>query len=189
MNVRPITPNDSRFREIVLYIAEKSEGDTTFGSAKLGKLLFYVDFYAYLLLGGPVTGQEYARFEFGPAPRRLLSFQEDMRAKGEIGIREKDYLGRNQQRVLALRSADLSVFSAKEIELVDLCLQRFRNCPATQVAEISNRLFNWSTIDDHETIPYEMALVAQRGPTDQEVVWGKEVETTAKEWLQGRVSA
>ncbi|MEK7795105.1 MAG: Panacea domain-containing protein [Candidatus Hydrogenedentota bacterium] len=184
-----MAPNDSRFREIVLYIAEKSEGDTTFGSAKLGKLLFYIDFYAYLLLGEPVTGQEYVRSEFGPAPRRLLALCDDMKTRGEIGIREKDYFGRIQLRVLALRSGDLCVFSAKEIELVDLCLQRFRNCPVSQVSELSNRLFKWHTIDDQATIPYEMALVARRDPTAQEFLKGKEVEAAAEEWLRGRVSA
>ena len=33
-----------KFRELILYIAQESEGDPNFGATKLNKILFFCDF-------------------------------------------------------------------------------------------------------------------------------------------------
>lgn len=42
-----------KFKELVLYLVEKSETDSSFGVSKLGRLLYYCDFAAYVELGHP----------------------------------------------------------------------------------------------------------------------------------------
>ena len=46
----------SRFRELILYCALKSETHRFFGATKLNKCLFYADFLAYRALGSSITG-------------------------------------------------------------------------------------------------------------------------------------
>lgn len=57
-SVSPLEGTD-KLRELVLYVCTASEGDESFGSVKLNKLLFYSDFLSYLQHGIPITGQEY----------------------------------------------------------------------------------------------------------------------------------
>jgi len=50
--------DDSKFKELLLYVAEQSVGDPHFGKTKLNKILYYIDFQAHGVLGEPVTGAE-----------------------------------------------------------------------------------------------------------------------------------
>lgn len=175
--------SDQKFKELILYLAQKSEGDERFGAVKLHRLLFYVDFVAYLTLGQSVTGQEYQKQRFGPTARRLLPVQKEMQEDDEIAIRQDDYFGKNQNRVLAKRLANLDVFSPQEVDLIDRVVRRFWNSNATVLSDETHRLFLWQILGEGETIPYEMALVARREPSDQERKWAEALEPVAAEWL------
>jgi len=43
--------DDEKLRELILYLADNSNGDESFGALNLNKHLFYADFYAYVYLG------------------------------------------------------------------------------------------------------------------------------------------
>src|SRR3990170_6654722 len=75
-----------KFKELVLYLSERSETDPNFGETKLNKLLYYIDFLAYRELGQPVTGARYQKLKWGPAATALLPIQQEMEAKGELVI-------------------------------------------------------------------------------------------------------
>src|SRR6266849_8660441 len=96
-------PDNEKFRELILFMAEKSEGDRPFGAIKLNKLLFYADFLAFLTLGKAITWQPYQKLENGPAPRRLLPVASEMEEEEVIAYTERDYYGKRQRRMLALR--------------------------------------------------------------------------------------
>ena len=66
----------SKFRELVLYIAEQSEGDPRFGAVKLNKILYYSDFEAFRVLGESITGATYRKLSEGPAPLQMLETKE-----------------------------------------------------------------------------------------------------------------
>lgn len=83
--------NDEKLKELILYLADRSNNDEKFGATKLNKLLFYADFLAYVYLGTSITGQEYQVLDQGPAPRRLVPVRESMKANEEIAIRTADY--------------------------------------------------------------------------------------------------
>jgi hypothetical protein len=44
--VREVGMDDRKMKELILYLASKSEDDPRFSSTKLNKLLFYCDFEA-----------------------------------------------------------------------------------------------------------------------------------------------
>ena len=48
--------DDRKMKELILYLAARSEDDPRFSSTKLNKLLFYCDFTAYRQLGRSITG-------------------------------------------------------------------------------------------------------------------------------------
>ncbi len=171
--------NDRKFRELILYISMKSEGDDTFGAVKLNKLLFNADFLAFKNFGQSITGQEYLKLQQGPAPRRLVVNREEMKKAGEIAIRERDFYGKEQHRILALREPDINLFSAREISLVDDLILRWWGISATAISNASHEFVGWRLAQEKETIPYETILVDSREPTDDEIRRGMELESEA----------
>ena len=53
------TWNNAKLCELIIYIAEHSKDDTSFGAVKLNKLLYYSDFSAYRQLRNSITDAEY----------------------------------------------------------------------------------------------------------------------------------
>lgn len=62
--------DESKFKELVLYIATNTSRDPTVGAVELNKILYYSDFIAYKRLGRPITGAAYQKLSEGPAPRQ-----------------------------------------------------------------------------------------------------------------------
>ncbi len=172
-------PNESKFRELMLFIARRSEGDPHFGAIKLNKLLFYSDFLAYLKLGQPITGQEYFALENGPAPRYMVPIREKMIASREIAVQKKETYSGLQARTIALREADLSNFTPQEIDLVTNLISECKGRSGGELSELSHKFSGWSLAGDKQTIPYSVALVGKRPPTREEIRQGVKLESTA----------
>lgn len=174
---------DNKLRELILYIAMESEGDETFGATKLNKLLFFADFIAYVESGHSITGEEYQAIQLGPAPRRLVPVREQMLHDGDIAIRETDFHGHRQDRILALTNADLHEFTAQQIALVSHLIREWWGKTATQISRQSHQFAGWRYAELGETIPYEVALVGRREPTAEEIRRGEALQELALEFL------
>lgn len=175
--------DDAKLRELILYIARSSEGDKSFGSVKLNKLLFYSDFLAYLTLEQPITGHEYQALPQGPCPRAMLPILKQLEESDELRIREEPYFGKIQRRPLALREPHLRRFTGDEIVLVDRLIERFWGMSATKISELSHEFIGWQVVEIGEVIPYSMALIGYRDLTPQERQWAAELEPRARELL------
>jgi len=168
-------PNEEKFRELLLFIAGRSEKDPHFGAIKLNKLLFYCDFLAFLKLGEPITGQEYFALEQGPAPRYGTRIREQMVVAREIAIQKKETL----TRTVALREAKVKVFSPEEVALITEVLQVYRASSGSELSEKSHKFTGWYLAKEKETIPYAVALIGKRLPTHSEIQHGMVLEATA----------
>ena len=164
----PIPSRDRKLAEMILFVSERSEGDPRFGATKLNKLLFYADFSAYLLLGKSITGQAYQRLPQGPAPRRLLPVRKALVRGGELAIRRVEYFNRRQDRTFALRSARLSHFSADEVALVTAVIEQNWDKNASEISYLSHQFHGWEDAEELETIPYEVALLSTRPPSQKD---------------------
>jgi|SRR5271156_6347042 len=183
-----VTDPDKKFRELVLYIAQESEGDDFFGVVKLNKLLFNVDFFFYRATGTSVTGQKYQALDQGPAPKRMLPVLQGMEKRGDIKLREEPFFGYMQKRPLALREAELSLFSSDEIVLVDRVIKRFWKMSATQISEQSHQFLGWHLAAKGEMIPYSVALLGRDELTDEEKKHINIAEKRAKKWSDSRAT-
>jgi hypothetical protein len=180
--MKPVA-NEAKLKELIVYVATLSERDDTFGATKLNKVLFRADFTAYAQWGKPVTGVEYFALENGPAPRPMKKLLRLMEDEGAIAIREKDYFGHEQHRVIPLRSPDLSGFSKEEMNLLFLLIQHYWGRSGTSLSNESHEFLGWSLAKLEETIPYPVALVGDREPTLDEMRRGLELESLATESL------
>ncbi len=161
--------SQSRFRELLLYCALKSESHRYFGATKLNKCLFYADFLAYRTLGSSITGADYLALEHGPAPRQLVAERDAMVAEKHVAIQKRAF----QQRVIALREPDLADFSGAEIAIVDQVIDEIRTLDAGDVSDLSHAFLGWKAARTESeatgkqvVIPYSTALVSNE-PLDE----------------------
>lgn len=180
--------NKEKFRELILYLARESEGDDYFGVVKLNKLLFNIDFEAYRRFGKPVTGQEYQALPYGPAPRLVLPTMEEMQIEGDLIIREEQVYGYTKKRPLALREANIHLFSQDEIALISHTLLRCWHMSATQLSNLSHEYIGWALAEQGETIPYSVALLGRDELTEQEQQYAQVAEERARKWRAARVA-
>ena len=165
---------DKRLGELMLYVAKRSQFDSNFGGTKLNKILFYSDFCSFARSGKPITGAEYIKQEFGPTPKRLIPVRKQLESKNEAAVQRVEFLGKEQQRLVALRDPDLSLFTGEEIALVDQVMEYLKGKTAKEVSELShNRI--WRVAKLGHSIPYEAVFLSDDNPTERDVERGKEL--------------
>lgn len=167
-----------KFKELILYVAQASEGDSTFGATKLNKILFFCDFLSYRAYGESITGQRYFKLPFGPAPRALVPVVNEL-VEEEACIRvPRSRFGLPQETIFAKREANLDVFRPRDIALVDFVLGQLRNNNAAEVSNLSHEFIGWQLARDHEDIPYETIFLGDPRKlvlTEEEVRYGNQL--------------
>lgn len=170
--------NTTKFKELILYLAAKHEGERFWGATKLNKSLFYADFLAYQKYGQSITGAAYIALEWGPAPKALVPVQKEMVEARDIAVQERAA----QHRILALREPDLSEFSAQEIALVDSVVERTRRASADTLSELTHGFLGWKAAraeavatGKQVVIPYSTVFVSNEEPDEFEEAHGREL--------------
>lgn len=160
---------DKRLGELILYVSKKCEGDSTFGSIKLNKILWWSDFLAYARYGTPITGSEYRSLEKGPAPKRLVPVRHNLIGAQDAVI-QANQVGPThiQQRVIPLREAELEMFTGREIDLVNQVIRGLWEETAQTVSEWSHGKA-WRVTPLGESIPYEAIFLSDEPPTPAEI--------------------
>ena len=168
---RSVPADDRKMKELILYLASRSENDPWFSSTKLNKLLFYCDFTAYRQLGHSITGHSYQKLQFGPAPKALLPILNEMKRDRDCQEVERDVYGRKQRRVQAERVPEVSLFSEAELRLADRIVEDLWERNAVEVSDLSHDFIGWKAAAPNEIIPYETVFVGDPAtPVTQEEV-------------------
>lgn len=167
--------NENKFRELLLYIAVRCEEAPKFGAVKLNKILYYSDFIAYQRLGRPITGAEYQHLSEGPAPRLLPSVRQSMLDAGLLKSEFRRYFNTVQQRPVAMRSPDVTVFSLEEMEIVNEVIDELWSLTARQVSDLSHEEYGWRLTNEGETIHYRTFLLSSDPFTSDDIELGKQV--------------
>lgn len=158
--------DDEKFRELMLYIADRMESDPAFGATMLNKILFFSDFLAYKDLGQPITGAVYQKLDYGPAPRRLLPEQQRLVRDGRAVVQERMRGGRLQRRLVVLDEPRIDgLFKPSEIALVDRVMAILRGHSAEMVSRVSHiTSVGWRAAELHEDIPYGTVFLNPPSP-------------------------
>jgi hypothetical protein len=169
-----------RLKELVVYIAERSAGDTRFGMTKLNKILFYADFRSYLRSGKSITGAVYQHLPEGPAPHQMLPCLQSLtRGREIIEKHEPTYAG-TQRRLIATREAELGSFTGTEIAVVDQVISEF--APLTNVAasQLSHATVAWRLTHLKQEVPYQAAYLSDDDPSEDDLDWLAQVSLPAR---------
>ena len=167
-----------KFRELILYIAQQSEGDSTFGATKLNKILFFCDFLSFRDCGKSITGQRYFKLPFGPAPRALVPVVNELEEEDACIKVRRSHFGLPQETIFAKREANLDVFSPRDIALADFVLRKLRDNNASEVSNLSHEFIGWQLAEEQEDIPYETIFLGDPNKlvlTEEEVLHGQQL--------------
>lgn len=166
--VPALRDEDRRLRELIVYIAGKFLTCEFFGVVKLNKTLFHSDMLSFRRHGEPITGNRYRKDERGPVPVHIKPIQDRMETRNEIRVVHEDRYGYMQRRVVPLRKPDLTLFSGRDIAIVDEVIARLWHKTATQVSEESHGV-QWNTRALEDFIPYEASYLSDEPVTPADV--------------------
>ena len=142
-----------------VHVAARLKGDRAGGATKLNKVLFFVEFTHLRRHHRVVSGCEFQKLPHGPAPRQLLPVRHRLIDSGAAALIEEDFLGRPQHRLVPQRPADLTRFSADELQTVEDVLDQLAGMTGTQVSELSHQEPGWRLTEIGETIPFSTAFL------------------------------
>src|SRR5439155_838680 len=108
-----------KLKALILLVADLAKDHEVFGSTKLNKILFNVDFKMFAETGRAITGAEYQCLPHGPTLRKYVPTIEEMQQEQVLAIRHETIGDYVQDRPLALEPPDLGLFTADELQLVE----------------------------------------------------------------------
>lgn len=144
-----------KFREVVLYILENIGARSNIGEAVICKMLYFIDFDYYEKYEEQLMGAVYIKNHHGPTPVAFPKIIKKMEKEGDLKQVVKDYFQYKQKKYLPLRKADLSVFSAREKELIDSEIEKFKDFNASAMEEYSHKDVPWISAENMKPIDYE----------------------------------
>lgn len=152
--------NEKKYGNLILYIASKLDGVIK-GKKRLAKLLYFADFDFFEKYEKPITGEIYKALPMGPFPvhmekmtknlsddrKLIISFEEPIKA---------DY---NPTEVYkSERSADESVFSEDEINIINRVVLKYGHLSGKQLEDLTHAEAPFIGTAPNEEIPYELSL-------------------------------
>lgn len=168
--------DEGKLAELILYISQKCADDPCFGATKLNKILYFADFLHYGNYGRPITGVEYQKLPYGPAPRRLVPVRDRLISNGELGIQPAVLRnGGIQKKPVNLREPNLSIFSGSEIAQVDSVIQCFASADTDTISEVSHKMVGWQVVEENEVIPYSTVFISNPKLSPDEITRGQAV--------------
>jgi hypothetical protein len=158
-----------RLRELVIYVSERCAATKRFGKIKLNKIIWKADFDAYAARRVPVTGRAYQRLKFGPAPIEIPPLYGEMLQDDLITIDYVD-LGNNyiEHRVIPKVKPELRrFFSDGDMSSVERSIEYYWELTGEESSDDSHGVA-WSTRSDGDPMPYELALLSDVIPTNDQ---------------------
>jgi len=177
-----ITYDESKFTELLLYVAKLMLDDPSNGSVKLNKVLFYSDFFHYAFYGSPITGATYVKHPRGPAPRGIADLQHRHSDDMELAVFRH---GAHPNNILfPKREADLTIFKGTEIAMVNSVFNALKGRSADDVSNMSHALQGWKAAREREEIPYYTIFLYDGPVTEADIEDGQRIAQTLKSELE-----
>ncbi len=131
-------PNFKKFANMVLYFLKVAQFKT-----KLNKLLFYADFANYKSTGFSISGCNYAAIDMGPVPDNFKMIYGLLEQENIFSTEMKMVYDREAEKFIPQQPFDASLFSEKEIEIMNIVRLKFGRCNANELIKISHEELAW----------------------------------------------
>ena len=155
--------DETKFADLVLYIAHRCRDDERFGSVKLSKILYYCDFDGLKRLLKPITGATYLKKPKGPFPAELSRTRRSLIAEGKAEMILQRVIDYHENRLVPTNDhVELGdKFSVFERKIIDDVIEKMQHMNAAEITEYSHGEFGWQNGELNEPIPTATALIAR----------------------------
>ncbi len=147
--------NIEKFKQVLIYVLEKTAGKPNIGMTALYKLLYFIDFDYYEKYDEQMMGLTYIKNHYGPTPREFVKVVEDMKKRGDLEEIKSPYFTYEQKKFLPHKPADLTALSGQEKEMIDSVLARYGDKSAAELTRLSHEDTPWVVAEEGENIEYE----------------------------------
>lgn len=144
---------------LILHLAGRSD-IPNLGMVKLYKLIFFCDVTHLREHGTSITGSDYIKFQHGPVPSRAERQLKNMRKAGSVHT-DRVPLSADCElhQVKSNEAADLSVFVATELAVIDSVAKQLGGKTASDLSDMSHDEPAWIEAEmlqklDHELMHY-----------------------------------
>jgi hypothetical protein len=165
---------ESKLDSLVHYVCARCNDPSLLGATKLNKILWYSDVLAYVSTGNSISGAIYVKRQFGPVPKDILASKARLVASKAIIERNITYHGYNQKQLIALRNADVTVFTAEEVSIVNEVIETV--CTKHTAASVSHASHDsvWHAAEIGEEIPLFAIFSGNVGELDEgDMAWAQ----------------
>lgn len=155
--------NEAKYENTILYLISHMRDHEIHGRKKLAKLLYYVDFdrFEYNESMKSVTGDTYTHKKMGPYPDMMDEVLARMEHDGRLDEEERDEFGGAYKPTVVYSSKlapDLSIFDDEDKYILNRVVEKYGASTGTDLEHKSHGEAPWLSVEDGETIPYEMAF-------------------------------
>jgi len=147
-----------KFKQVLLYILQKTAGKPNVGETVLYKLLYFADFDFYEQFETHLTGAKYRKLPHGPVPQKLGNILEAMIKEGSLQRINTEYYGFPQKRYIPLQKPDMSELSASELSVIEQVINQYADWSAKKISDYSHKDMPWKASKEGEIIDYELAF-------------------------------
>lgn len=125
---------------------------------KLNKLLFYADFKHFKESKVSITGARYAHLPFGPVPDNYDVFFLAMQKEGLLEVREEIWSETRAGEIhVALQEPEMTIFTQKEREILELVRDKFDTFTAEAIKRFSHDETGYKETKNGDLISYTSA--------------------------------
>lgn len=146
-----------KLKNMILYLVKYLDGVL---ETKLNKLLWYCDFLYFKETSVAITGAQYIRLPYGPVPdnyERIIGImQPELLNMDEIPFNTKEGIVLGKQ-FTALVEPDESIFSKKELQVMNFVADTFRDYTSTSIKNKSHQETAYKKCRDGDIMSYEYA--------------------------------
>ena len=146
-----------KLKNMILYLVKCLDGVLI---TKLNKLLWYCDFLHFKETSVSITGAQYIHLQYGPVPKYYDFITGFMQSEGLLDRNEIAFNtaeGIVGEQFTALVEPNESMFSEKELLVMNFIIDKFRPYTATRIADESHQETAYRKSEDRRIISYEYA--------------------------------
>lgn len=149
--------NREKYKNAILFFADKMDR-YELGSTKLAKLFYYLDFISFRDRKKKVIGANYYKQDYGPL---IEDFQDVVAELVEEGGLELQKLklgdGREVHNYNAKREPRVEVFEDKEVELLNLLVDKYRKWDVKKLTAKSHLELPWRKAKEGGRLDFQYA--------------------------------
>lgn len=145
-------PNLDKLANVLIAFILKCNPDFN-DRLKLNKLLFYVDFYHYKLVGFSLTGLSYRAIQYGPVPTCYDNIYTYFENEGVICSNwTKGENGSGKELFQTNGEFDTKQHSTEELEAIDAIISKYKNISTWDLVDISHTEKAWVELHNHKSV-------------------------------------